>query len=228
MNLVDHADQTAQASESHDQILRAAAELFMEFGYAATSIDAVAESLGSTKGRIYHHFRSKADLFFAVQINAMTRLMTEIEPIALSDSDPVERLGLMALRHTQILLAEMPMQKVAVQGLERHLLGTSATRHIKTLRSIIKMRDDYEQLFAEVIDEGIRKGLFVDLPVKLATKPFFGVLNWATVWYSQRRLQKADEINEIAYELAAFALRGILKGPSYDATKIALLKHDLG
>ncbi|NYT62770.1 TetR/AcrR family transcriptional regulator [Alcaligenaceae bacterium] len=228
MKLVEHADQIAYASASHDEILRAAAELFMEFGYTATSIDAVAKRLGSTKGRIYHHFRSKADLFFAVQISAMTRLLTEIEPIASAAGDPIERLGLMALRHTQILLAEMPMQKVAVQGLERHLLGASATRHMKTLRSIIKMRDDYEQLFAEVIDAGIRKGLFVDLPVKLATKPFFGALNWATIWYSQRRLQKADEINEIAYELAAFALRGILKGPSHDATQAALLRHRLG
>ena len=53
------------------------------------------------------------------------------------------------------------MQKVAVQGLERHLLGSSPA--VKRLRSVIKMRDDYESMFAEVIDEGIRDGLFVDL-----------------------------------------------------------------
>lgn len=228
MNTAAPSEQTAQASESHEEILRAAAELFMEYGYAATSIDAVAERLGSTKGRIYHHFRSKADLFFSVQANAMTRLLSAIEPLAQSSMGPVEKLAAMALRHTQILLAELPMQKVAVQGLERHLLGASAARHMKTLRSIIKMRDDYEQLFAEVIDKGIREGLFVDLPVKLATKPFFGALNWATVWYSQRRLQKEDEINEIAQELAAFALRGLLKDPRHDATKTSLLQHHLG
>ncbi len=228
MNTAEQSEQTGQASESYEEILRAAAELFMEFGYTATSIDAVADRLGSTKGRIYYHFRSKADLFFAVQTRAMTRLTSEIEPLARSSAAPVEKLAAMALRHTQILLAELPMQKVAVQGLERHLLGASAARHMKTLRSIIKMRDDYEQLFAEVIDEGMRKGLFVDLPVKLATKPFFGALNWATVWYSQRRLQTDDEINEIANELAAFALRGLLKDPRHDATKTTLLRHHLG
>jgi AcrR family transcriptional regulator len=218
---------TAAGNDSRDEILRAAAELFMEFGFAATSIDAVAERLGSTKGRIYHHDRSKADLFFDVQVAAMTRLLEQVEPLARTEGNAIERLSAMALRHTQIILTELPMQKVAVQGLERHLLGASATS--KRLRSVVKMRDDYESLFAEVIDDGIREGLFVDLPPKLATKPFFGALNWATVWYSQRRLQSPEAINEIATALAAFALRGLIKDSRYAAASHpALFRDDLG
>ena len=197
--------------DSRDEILRAAAELFMEFGYAATSIDAVAEKLGATKGRIYHHYPSKADLFFDVQVAAMTRMFDQVEPIARGGAGSIDKLMAMALRHTQIILTELPMQKVAVQGLERHLLGLSAGS--KRLRSVVKMRDDYEAMFAEVIDAGIREGVFIDLPVKLATKPFFGALNWATVWYSQRRLQSAAAIDEMAHQLAAFALRGLIKPP---------------
>lgn len=217
----------AVGNESRDEILKAAAELFMEFGYAATSIDAVAQRLGATKGRIYHHYRSKADLFFDVQVAAMNRLNEEVEPIARGPGDPIERLAAMALRHTQILLTELPMQKVAVQGLERHLLGASSA--LKRLRSVVKMRDDYEELFIEVIDEGVRAGLFVDLPPKLATKPFFGVLNWATVWFSQRRLQSAEAVDDIAHALAAFAMRGILKDTNHEsARKAALLGQHLG
>jgi AcrR family transcriptional regulator len=214
-------------SESRDEILQAAAELFMEFGYAATSIDAVAQRLGATKGRIYHHYRSKADLFIDVQVAAMNRLNEQVEPLARSAGSPIERLAAMALRHTQILLTELPMQKVAVQGLERHLLGNSSAA--KRLRSVVKMRDDYEQMFVEVIDDGVREGLFVDLPAKLSAKPFFGALNWATVWYSQRRLQSAEAIDDIAHALAAFALRGILKDSNHEAArKTALFRGDLG
>lgn len=204
-------------TESREEILRAAAELFMEFGYAATSIDAVAERLGATKGRIYHHYHSKADLFFDVQVAAMKRLNEEVEPIARGPGNPIERLAAMALRHTLVLLTELPMQRVAVQGLERYLLGKSPT--VKRLRSVIKMRDDYENMFAEVIDEGVRAGLFVDLPPKLATKPFFGALNWATVWYSQRRLQSTEAIDDIAHTLAAYAMRGLLKDPKHEAAR---------
>lgn len=226
MNAPDPIPTKESGSESRDEILRAAAELFMEFGYAATSIDAVAERLGATKGRIYHHYRSKADLFLDVQMAAMTRLSEEVEPIARTPGSPIERLAAMALRHTQIILTELPMQKVAVQGLERHLLGTSPAA--KRVRSVIKMRDDYENLFAEVIDEGIRAGLFLELPPKLATKPFFGALNWATVWYSQRRLQSAEAIDDLARTLAAYALRGLLKDPNHESVQTALLGDHLG
>lgn len=157
-------------SESRDEILQAAAELFMEFGYAATSIDAVAQRLGATKGRIYHHYKSKADLFIEVQIAAMNRMNHQIEPIARGPGSTVERLSAMALRHTQILLTELPMQKVAVQGLERHLLGASSAA--RRLRSVVKMRDEYEKMFVEVIDDGVREGVFVDVPAKLIAKPF--------------------------------------------------------
>ena len=73
------------------------------------------------------------------------------------------------------------------------------------------MRDDYERLFAEVIDDGIREGVFIDLPPRLATKPFFGALDWATVWYSPRRLQSAEAIDELAQTLAAYAVHGMMK-----------------
>lgn len=227
MNALEHVLVKDNGTESREEILRAAAELFMEYGYAATSIDAVAERLGATKGRIYHHYPSKADLFFEVQIAAMKRLDEEVEPLARGPGNPIERLAAMALRHTQVLLTELPMQKVAVQGLERYLLGKSPT--VKRLRSVIKMRDDYENMFAEVIDEGIRAGLFVDLPPKLATKPFFGALNWATVWYTPRRLQNAQGIDDIAHTLAAYAMRGILKDPTHEAAlKTSLLSDHLG
>jgi len=227
MNMAEQMPAQGNGNESRDEILRAAAELFMEFGYAATSIDAVAERLGSTKGRIYHHYRSKADLFFDVQTAAMRRLNEQVEPIARGPGNAVERLAAMALRHTQILLTELPMQKVAVQGLERHLLGASAAA--KRLRSVVRMRDEYERIFCEVIDEGIREGLFVDMSAKLAAKPFFGALNWATLWFSERRLQSPEAVDDIAHTLAAFALRGLLKVPHHEsARQTALLGDALG
>jgi AcrR family transcriptional regulator len=212
MGSTGSAVKSLTGNEAQDEIVRAAAEVFMEFGFAATSIDAIAERLGATKGRIYHYYGSKAEIYFDVQIAAMERLLREIEPIAKGPGNAADRLELMALRHTTILMEDLPIQKVAVRGLERELLGAVAARHAKTLRSIIRLRDDYEQIFAEVIDDGIRNGLFVDIPPRLATKPFFGTLNWLTVWYAPRRLQTVEDIAEIARTLSGYAMRGILKG----------------
>jgi AcrR family transcriptional regulator len=222
MKLPPEAPPTAQQPDSRSEILQAAAELFMQFGYSATSIDAIAESLGATKGHIYHYYRSKADLFFDIQTAAIKRLLACIEPIAAQDSPPVERLASMALRHAEILLTELPMQKVAVHGLERHLFaGPAAARQ---LRTVVKLRDSYEDLFAEVIDAGVREGLLLPLPPRVLTKPFFGAMNWATVWYTQRRLQSAEAVAEIAQLLAGCALRGILVDTKHPALqKIPLI-----
>jgi AcrR family transcriptional regulator len=199
------------SAEARQEILKAAAEVFMEYGFSATSIDAVAHRMGATKGRIYHYYRSKADLYFDIQIAAVEKLIAEIEPIARGEGNAAQRLRAMAFRHTSILMEDLPMQKVAVSGLERELLGGAPGRDAKTLHTIVQMRDSYEQIFAEVIDQGIRDGLFLDLPPRLATKPFFGTLNWLTIWYVPRRLQKPEDITEIAGVLTDAAMRGILK-----------------
>jgi hypothetical protein len=84
-------------------------------------------------------------------------------------------------------------------------------------------------MFVEVIDDGIRAGSFVDLPARLLSKPFFGALNWATVWYSQRRLQSEAAIDDIAHTLAAYALRGLLKDSNDEAARATpLFQYHLG
>lgn len=204
-----HAPLEPADAGARAEIIRAAAEVFMAFGFAATTIDAVAERLGATKGRIYYYFDSKAALYFAVQMAAMDRLTEAIRPLALEGGGPEPTLHRMALRHAEILLTDLPVQKVAVQGLERRLLLSVTARNAKPLREIIARRDAYEQMFAEVIDQGVREGVFVDLPPRLLTKPFFGTLNWATVWYQPRGLQKAEDVASLAAMLADYAMRGI-------------------
>lgn len=205
---LDRPEQT-DALDSRTVILRTAAEVFTEYGYAATSIDLIAERMGSTKGRVYHHFDSKPDLFFEIQIVAMKTLIGEIAPIAEGKGDPKQKLSRMALRHAQMLIADYAIQKVAVQGLERRLLGDAASKHVKTLRSIVLKRKQYEKLFAEVIANGIKAGQFADIPVGLAAKALFGTINWITIWYSPRKGQPQKELDGIAQTLADVAIRGL-------------------
>lgn len=208
--------QTEHASSAKDEIIQAAAELFMDLGYTATTIDAIADRLGATKGRVYYYFKSKAEIFFDVQRTAMTRLIALVEPIARRDIPAAERLRAMAQVHVASLVSDLPVQKVSVQGLERYLFASSGYRYVHELREINQLRDDYEQIFAEVIDAGAREGVFVDLPPRLLTKPFFGTLNWVTVWYRRRRITDAAGTKVITDTLVDFAMRGIRKGEEHD------------
>src|ERR671915_2372963 len=66
--------QRMRRPERREQILRAAARAFGRAGFAATSLDDVAQEAGVTRAILYRHFESKADLYRAVLDQARQRL----------------------------------------------------------------------------------------------------------------------------------------------------------
>ena len=51
---------------SKDQILEAAMKVFVKNGYAQTRMEDIAEVAGLSKGAIYHHYKSKKELFLSL------------------------------------------------------------------------------------------------------------------------------------------------------------------
>jgi TetR/AcrR family transcriptional repressor of nem operon len=83
-------------AQTRDRILAAAADLVVERGLGATTIDAVLEASSTTKGAFFHHFESKSALgralverYAAQDVAMLEGLMAEAE--AASD-DPAEQL----------------------------------------------------------------------------------------------------------------------------------------
>jgi AcrR family transcriptional regulator len=56
----------ADAAETARRILDVATAHFAEHGYAAASVDEIAQAAGVTRGAVYHHYSSKPLLFAAV------------------------------------------------------------------------------------------------------------------------------------------------------------------
>lgn len=70
--------QAERSEATRGELIRVARELFAEPGYAATSIEDIAERAGVTKGALYHHFRNKRDLFQAVFEVLETELVEKV------------------------------------------------------------------------------------------------------------------------------------------------------
>lgn len=58
--------QTEKRELTQTQLLDAAAKLFVQQGFSATSIDAIAESAGFSRGAFYFYYPAKEDLFLAL------------------------------------------------------------------------------------------------------------------------------------------------------------------
>jgi AcrR family transcriptional regulator len=63
------------ADETRQRILDISVDLFIEQGYAGTSVRDIAERLGMTKGSLYYHFASKEDVLKAL----VAPLLTDLE-----------------------------------------------------------------------------------------------------------------------------------------------------
>lgn len=60
------AEKSGRSVGRREMLLKAAAEVFFEQGYASTSIDAIIERAGGSKRNIYNEFGSKEGLFAAI------------------------------------------------------------------------------------------------------------------------------------------------------------------
>ena len=66
-----------QATRSRERLVEAATRLFAERGYRDTSVQAIAEAAGISRGSIFWHFGSKDGLLSAVAEEAFRRWETE-------------------------------------------------------------------------------------------------------------------------------------------------------
>jgi AcrR family transcriptional regulator len=69
-------------AQTRAELIGAAERLFKRDGFHATSVDAVADEAGYTKGAVYSNFASKEDLFFAVYERRVSERVAELHRLA--------------------------------------------------------------------------------------------------------------------------------------------------
>lgn len=170
-------------SPARREILTAAAACFMEQGFHATSIDVVARRMGATKGRVYHHYQSKVDLFFDVHRLGMSLLFEAVEEARSTYGNALEVLAAMMRSHAMAMFEHHAFESVVVQGVQLHRYGALTPRQRDELDELIASRDRFEQLFKEQAYVASAHGLLANLDISIAVKTLLGGLQWSLIWY---------------------------------------------
>lgn len=71
------------------QLLDAAAHLFSERGFHATSMRDIAKAVGMLSGSIYYHFESKEEMLLAVYEEGKRRIADEVDAAVAKDRKSV-------------------------------------------------------------------------------------------------------------------------------------------
>jgi AcrR family transcriptional regulator len=103
---MDDADFRSPRDERRQAILAIAGEVFMEEGYAAASMSAIAARLGGSKGTLYNYFRSKEALFAAVVSEQSARQQAELFHLEDETGDVAEVLTRLGRRVVRLMLSE--------------------------------------------------------------------------------------------------------------------------
>jgi TetR/AcrR family transcriptional regulator len=82
----------ADAPSSRDKILDVAESLFARRGFSGVGMREVAEAAGLAKSSLFHHFRSKTQLYFAVLDRVLLRIEERLAPALGGDEPPLARM----------------------------------------------------------------------------------------------------------------------------------------
>ena len=139
------------AEERKNEILDVAEELFVEKGYDSASTNDIIARIGIARGTLYHHFSSKEEILDAI-IDRMTRDSIGAARVIVHDKKrPIlERLTL-----AMVALNSVGSAKNVV--MEQMHKPQNALLHQKMQDKLIS---GVVPIFAELIEEGNKEGLF--------------------------------------------------------------------
>lgn len=193
-----------------EEIIAAAAQCFMERGYHATSVDLVAQRMNATKGRIYHHYATKTDLFFDVHREGMERLFAAVRPIR-DDMmlKPRDRLIAMLHAHARAMLDHHTFETVVAQGVQIHRFDQTTEDQRQTMQDLISTRDDFEALFKAAVRDAVDKGEIAPCDVSITSKMLLGALQWSLFWYRPKPRETAADRQALAAKMVAPLVAGL-------------------
>jgi len=183
---------------TREAILRAAARVFRDRGFAETGMREIAEAADLSTANLYYYFPSKADILFFCQDHSVGRMLEAAREAGTDADDPAARLRRVITAHLLCTLDELDgaAAHTEVDALPADLRGR-----------IVAKRDRYERAVRGIIEDGMRRGTFAAGDAALLTKAVLGACNWTTRWYRPGgRLSPAH----IAATYADYLVRGLL------------------
>lgn len=148
----------AAVVDTRSRILEVAAELFMDRGYAGTSVNAIGKRLGISAPALYWHFPSKEAILFALLEQVLDDFTRALET---SEVDPVPKLSALVRQYVLFQLEH----RLAVAGYAS-MAAFAQSGSVLTPEhqdKFVKLQRGVYETFLDTIRAGVRSGRF-DVP----------------------------------------------------------------
>ena len=193
-------------AKDHDakraHILKTAARVFAETGFARASMSQVARDCGISKANIYHYYDSKDALLFDILDTYLLELRNRILLLPLAEMAPADQLHAIVAETLHAYDGMDNEHKIQTEGLP--LLPDDQQRILKGYQ-----RDMVTQL-SDVIAFIAPQVFAEDRPKLRATvMSVFGMLNWFYMWNSGADATARSQYADLVTKLTLSGVKGL-------------------
>lgn len=198
-------------ARTRTELVEAARQVFLERGYHAASMEAVADAAGYSTGAVYSTFRGKADLFLAVfdtRVAERTRQMENVAEAAVSVGELAE---LLARQYASASRRERAWSMLVIE------FWALAARDPELRRQFAERHDALKAATARVINETLaRTGRRLSLDTERVAVAAAALANGLTL----ERLAHPDETGvELLATLAKLIMNGLTVDPGHEPAR---------
>jgi AcrR family transcriptional regulator len=169
-------------------ILRKAAAMFREKGFAATSMRDLAESVGIEAASLYNHIRSKNEILEAICFDVANRFNTNMELIESGQPKSIARVETLLRFHIQQM----------IESYEEVYVSDREWKHLEDpyLSNFQTQRRNYRKKFASIIEEGIQKNEIRKIDAPTAVLIMLHAISGIESWHRSTAKINAQELED--------------------------------
>ena len=188
------------------QIIQAAIEVFAKKGLERGKIADIALQAGIGKGTIYEYFKSKDEIFQAIENMFIQDTIDQLHNIANSNNTPTEKIEVISRisldLHEQMGESVILISELWAQHSRGQLHGHSSS-------FFSDMYNDYYKIVSNIFKEGVARGEFRKMNVEGVTTMLLGMID-GVIWQSVI-FKNSEAFNKRKKEAIKSFMNGIKK-----------------
>lgn len=169
------ASQRARQREAKRQaVLQAAAQLFNERGFHATSLDDIAARLNVSKPTLYYYVKNKDEILLQCVKQGLAMTLEGIEASRSAGGNAVDQLRACMQVYAEIVMQPFGMCLIRVGDEEVPEPSRTELR---------RMKREIDLAFRRLVAQGVEEGLLEPCDPKMTAFMIAGALSWIGRWY---------------------------------------------
>jgi TetR/AcrR family transcriptional regulator, cholesterol catabolism regulator len=188
-------------TDTLNNLIEVAVDLFSVKGYAGTSIRDIARNMNMTMGAIYNYFKKKDDLFFFIVEKTVREAKEELLAIAQMDLPPMERFELMLRVHFTNIGTHLKESTITFLQDEHY--------NPEKKKRVREEQNEFTDMYVKEL-ERLKDAGFINSPVpsRILVLNILATLTWFVRWYNPKGRLSLSQVIEYVISFITFGVTG--------------------